>query len=489
MLWVCTHRLWSPPTEGRVPDDLDVVVVGAGPNGLAAAIEVARTGRSVVLIEAAGEVGGGMRSAELTLQGFVHDVCATVHPLAAASPFFRSLPLEALGVEWVHPEAPLAHPLDDGSAAVLERDLDATADGLGPDARAYRRLFAPLVREGDAIAADVLGVLRPPRHPIAMARFGRHAVRSATGLAGRFRRPQARALLAGIAAHTAMPLDRVPTGAVALFLGLLGHAVGWPVARGGSQRIAAALRTHLESLGGRIETGNRVTSLAQLPKAAATILDLTPRQVARIASDRLPSGYLRRLESYEYGPGSFKLDWALSGPIPWTAPECARAGTVHLGGTLEEIASAEDDIARGRHPDRPFVLLSQQSLFDETRAPGGRHTAWAYCHVPNGSPVDVTHRIERQVERFAPGFRDLILARHAMGTVDLEEHNENYVGGDIGAGRRSLLQTVARPVLTPNPHTTPRNDLYIGSASTPPGPGVHGMAGALAARAALRRLA
>jgi phytoene dehydrogenase-like protein len=376
--------------------------------------------------------------------------------------------------------------MDDGSAAVLARSVEETAEGLGPDGPAYRRLFGPLVRRSEPIIADVLSPLRLPSHPFAMARFGIPALRSAAGLARRFQRPHARALLGGIGAHAVRPLDRLPTGAVALVLGLLGHSVGWPVAKGGSRRITDALAEHLRSLGGEITTGHRVGSLAEL-RADVIILDVTPRQLARIGAERLPAAYRRSLLRYRYGPGVFKVDWALDGPIPWKATECSRAGTVHLGGTFEEIAASEEAVSRGEHPERPYVLVGQQSLFDPGRAPAGKHTGWAYCHVPNGSDVDVTARIEAQMERFAPGFRDLIRARSVMGPADLERHNENCVGGDIAAGSQTLWQTFARPTPSPVPYATPLPHVYLGSASTPPGPGVHGMCGALAARAALRR--
>jgi phytoene dehydrogenase-like protein len=466
----------------------DAVVVGAGPNGLAAAITLAEAGWSVLVREAADEPGGGCRSAELTLPGYVHDVCAAIHPMAAASPFFRSLPLAELGVELVHPEAPLAHPLGGGAAVLLERSVAATAAGLGPDGDAYRRLVEPLVRSADALIDGILGPpLRPPRHPVPLARFGRHALRSAVGLGRRFEGEPARALLAGMAGHAIRPLDAPLTGGFGLVLTVLGHAVGWPVARGGSGRIADALVARLRALGGRLETGRRVASLEELPPSRTVLLDVTPRQLAAIAGPRLPSSYRRALERYRYGPGAFKVDWALAGPIPWRAPEVARAATVHLGGTMAEIAAAEADVAAGGHPERPYVLLAQQTVADPGRAPEGGHTAWGYCHVPNGSPVDMTERIERQVERFAPGFRELVLARAARGPAELERGNANYVGGDITGGLQDLRQTLARPVARPDPYATPAPGIYICSSSTPPGGGVHGMCGHLAARSALRR--
>lgn len=469
---------------------LDAIVVGSGPNGLAAAITLAEAGRSVLVLEAASTPGGGMRTAELTLPGFRHDVCSAVHPLGVASPFFRELPLERHGLRWLHSPAPLAHPLDDGPAIALDRSLAETAAGLGPDAAAYERLLGPLVRDADAILEGTLGPLHLPRDPIAVARFGRHAIRSAAGLAhGRFTGTRARALLAGLAAHSMLPLERSPSAAFGLVLGLLGHTVGWPLPAGGSQAIADALVAHLRSLGGEIEMGRRIDTLTELPPARAVLLDLTPREILRIAGDRLPPRYARRLRGYRYGPGAFKLDLALDGPIPWRDPACSRAATVHLGGTLEEIARSEAAPARGEHPDRPYVLVAQQSLFDPSRAPTGRHTAWAYCHVPNGSPVDMTDRIEAQIERFAPGFRDRILARHAMGPAALEQYNPNYAGGDINGGLQDLRQLFTRPVARAVPYSTPVPGLYLCSSATPPGGGVHGMCGTWAARALLARAA
>jgi phytoene dehydrogenase-like protein len=473
---------------GDVRFEHDAVVVGAGPNGLAAAIELARAGRSVLVLEAEERPGGGLRSEELTLPGFVHDVCSSIHPLAIASPFVRSMPLEELGVGWVQPDVPLAHPLDDATAAILERSPDATARSLVTDGMAWRRMFSPLVRDGWALVDEVLGPpVHIPRHPIALARFGLRAVLPATVIARAFRTDGARALVAGMAAHAILPLHRVPTGAVALVFGLLGHLVGWPFVRGGSERLAEAMASHLRSLGGEISTDTRVGSTADLPPAGATLFDVTPRQLARIAPDRLPPGYVAELKRYRYGPGVFKVDWALDAPIPWTADGCHRAGTVHVGGTLEEVATAERAAWRGEHPERPFIVLSQPTTFDPTRAPQGKHTAWAYCHVPNGSVVDMTERIEAQVERFAPGFRGRILARHTMTTADLERHDENLIGGDVAGGAQMLRQVVGRPVLRLDPYSTPTEGIYLCSSSTPPGGGVHGMCGYHAARAALRR--
>lgn len=469
--------------------DVDAVVVGSGPNGLAAAIALARAGVSVRVLEAADTVGGGARSAELTLPGFVHDVCSAIHPLGAASPFFRTLPLAEFGVEWIEPPAALAHPFDDGTAALLERSADANMPTLGEDERRWQRLFAPLVREAEPLLEDLLAPVHVPAHPIALARFGVRAAPPATTLARMaFRGEKARGLFAGLAAHSMLLLDRPPSAAFGLMLGLLGHSVGWPFARGGSQRLSDALASYLRSLGGEIETGHEVESLAELGDTRTVLLDTTPRGLLALAGDRLTGRYRRGLERYRYGPGVFKLDWALDGPIPWRAEECARAATVHLGATLVEIAASEAAPGAGKIAERPYVLLAQQSLFDPTRAPAGQHTAWAYCHVPNGSTADMTERIEAQVERFAPGFRERILARSALGPADIERYNANYVGGDINAGAATLSQLFTRPVARVSPYTTPLPGVFLCSASTPPGGGVHGMCGYHAAQAALRSL-
>ncbi len=464
----------------------DAVVVGSGPNGLAAAIAIARAGRSALVIEAKETVGGGARTAELTAPGFLHDVCSAIHPMAVGSPFLSRLPLDEYGLEWIHPPAPVAHPFDDGPAAILERSVTATGEALGDDAGAYTRLMSPLVREWDSLVVDILGTLRMPAHPLVLGRFGLSAVRSAVGLGrAKFKGRNALGLFAGLAAHSMLPLDKPLSAAFGLVLAAAGHAVGWPLPRGGSQSISGALASYLRSLGGEIVTGSPVTAMDDFPKPRSLLFDVTPRQLVRIVGDRLPAGYRRRLETYRYGPGVFKMDWALDGPIPWRSEECGRAGTVHLGGTMEEIATAEDEVSRGGHPESPFVLLAQQSLFDSSRAPEGKHTGWAYCHVPNGSTIDMTDRIEAQVERFAPGFRDLILARSARSPAVLEEYNPNYVGGDINGGIQDLGQLFARPSLRLSPYTTPLRGVYICSSSTPPGGGVHGMCGYHAAQRAL----
>lgn len=466
----------------------DAVVVGAGPNGLSAAITLAQAGWSVLVCEAKETIGGGSRTSELTLPGFRHDICSAIHPFALNSPFFRTLPLEQHGLEWIQPPAALAHPLDDGSAAVLELSIESTAATLGPDKVAYERLVKPLVGDWDVIGEAVLGPLRPHKmlHPVALSRFGLMAILPAQALANqRFKGAHARAMFAGIAAHSLLRLEQPPSAAAGLLLMTAGHVVGWPIPRGGSQSIVDALASYLRSLGGEIVTGVEVKTIDALPSARAYIFDVTPRQLLRIAGQRFPEGYRRGLERFRYGPGSFKLDIALDGPIPWKAPECLHAGTVHLGGTMEEIALSERQIAKGELPERPYVLVAQQSLFDPSRAPAGKHTVWAYCHVPNGSTSDMTERIEQQIERFAPGFRERILARHTTNAIELEQYNPNYIGGDINGGIQDFRQLFTRPTIRPVPYTTPAKDIFICSSSTPPGGGVHGLCGYFAAKAAL----
>jgi phytoene dehydrogenase-like protein len=471
------------PTERKGRES---VVVGAGPNGLSAAIVLASRGWRVRVIEATETIGGGCRTGELTLPGFRHDICSAIHPLALASPFLRELQLDRHGLVWIHPDAPLAHPLDDGRAAIVERSVEATAHGLGADGPAYRRLMQPLVAAGDRLVREFLAPLRAPRHPYAMARFGLKAIRSATGLAGRFRDAPARALVAGVAAHSMLPLDRSPTAALFLAFVSIAHRAGWPMARGGAQAIADAMAGHLAELGGLIETGRDIETLDELPEGQTVLLDLSPKGVLGVAGRRFPPRYRRGLSRFRYGPGVCKVDWALDGPIPWKVEECARAGTVHVGGSMEEIAGGEAAVWSGGHPERPFVILAQQSLFDPSRAPQGKHTGWAYCHVPSGSTVDVADRIEAQVERFAPGFRDLIRARHVRTASEMEAYNPNYVGGDINGGLQDLRQLFARPVARWSPYSTPADGIYLCSSSTPPGGGVHGMCGYHAARRVLR---
>jgi len=472
----------------------DAVVVGSGPNGLAAAITLARAGLRVTVLEAFDEPGGGSRSAELTLPGFVHDVCSSIHVFGRISPFFADLQpaLAARGLRWIRPPAALGHPLDDGSAVLLRGDVDETARGLGGDGDAYRDLFGWMVEAAPTLLPDLLGPFHVPLSPLRalrMARFGLVGLLPATRVARRFRGDAARALFAGIAAHSILPLTEPVSAAAGLVLGAAAHVDGWPFPEGGAGMLPRALVAELEALGGRVETGRRVASVDELPPHRIALFDTSPGGLAAIARDRLPAGYRRRLEGFRHGPGVFKLDLAIDGPIPWRAPELLDAATVHLGGTLEEIARGEAEVAAGRVPDRPFVLLTQTSLFDPTRAPDGRHTVWAYCHVPNGSTVDATDRILGQIERFAPGFRDRILASVATGPARLETANANDVGGDIGGGRLDLRQLFTRPSLRIlDPYATPDAAIYLCSASTPPGGGVHGASGMLAARSALRRL-
>ncbi len=469
------------------------LVVGSGPNGLAAAVALLQGGVEVEVQEAADWVGGGLHSAELTQQGFVHDLCASVLPLAAGSPFLRTL---ELGVEWVHPDAPAAHPLDDGTAVVLERGVEETAAGLGRDGAAYRRLVRPLVEAWDELAPAVLGRLPPPPRSAlraigtvgagALTRGAWAALGDARSVAeSLFETERGRAWFAGHCAHGILPLERRPSAGFGLALAVLGHAVGWPFARGGSQSLADALAAKVRELGGSIATGAPVD---ELPAGTLVLADVSPRELVRLAGGRLPDRYERRLRSYRHGPGAFKVDWALDGPIPWRAEECRRAGTVHLGGTLDEISYSEWGAWSGRVVERPFVLLVQPTLFDPTRAPEGKHVAWAYCHVPNGSDVDMTGRIEAQVERFAPGFRELVLARSSAGPAELEARNRNLVGGDLNGGAMDLGQVFRRPAARLVPWSTPLDGVYLCSASTPPGGGVHGMCGYHAARAALRDL-
>ncbi len=472
---------------------LDAIVVGAGPNGLAAALTLVRAGRSVTVYEAAATIGGGTRTMELTLPGFRHDVCSTIVPLTSASPFFRTLDLPALGVDIVHPDAPLAHALTPDRAVVLERSFPATAAWLDVDRRtddggAWRRLFGPLVRDAERLTPELLGpVLHLPRHPLALARFGLAGLWSGVALARRrFDGPAARALLGGLTAHSMLSIERPATASFGLVLGLYAHAVGWPFVRGGSAAIADALAAEVVRLGGTIVTDHPVDALDDLPPARAIIFDTTPTDLAAIAGDRMSDRIRRGYERFRYGPGVFKLDWALDGPIPWQAAGLERAATVHIGGSLEDVARAEAEVAAGRHPDEPFILLAQYHPWDTTRAPEGRTTAWAYCHVPNGSTVDMTDRIEGRIERFAPGFRDRILARSSHDPAALEAHDRNYVGGDIHAGVADLRQLFMRPIPTLDPYRAGPG-LYLASSSAPPGGGVHGMSGYHAARSALRR--
>ncbi len=466
--------------------EFDAVVVGSGPNGLAAAIALQQQGLSVLIIEGKDEIGGGLRSAELTIPGFVHDVCSAIHPLAIGSPFFNTLPLQDHGLIYEFPDLAAAHPFYDGTAAVLGNSLEETAKLLGEDEQAYLKLLKPLVADWPNIASDILGPLKFPEHPIAMARFGLNAVTSADFLSKRFKTKEAKGLWAGMAAHSMQPLSNLTTSAVGLVLMASAHLKGWPIPSGGSSTIANALASYFISIGGRIETGLFIKSLDELPPSKTVFFDVTPKQLLKIAGHRFSSIYKWQLERYRYGMGVFKVDWALDEPIPFTAPQARRAGTVHIGNTMEEIALSEKMSWQGQRAEKPFVLLAQQSLFDPLRAPDEKHTAWAYCHVPNGSVKDMTEAIEKQVERFAPGFRDRILAKHTMNTAQVEAYNPNYIGGDINGGVLDLAQLFTRPALRSSPYRTSAKGLYLCSSSTPPGGGVHGMCGYHAAKRALK---
>jgi phytoene dehydrogenase-like protein len=467
----------------------DVVVIGSGPNGLAAAIYLAQRNLSVLVVEAADKIGGGMRSEEITLPGFVHDICSTIHPLTVVSPFFRSLPLADFGLEFVQPPASVAHVLDDGTAVLLKRSVEETAAGLGADGASYERLVKVLARNFDILVPDLLAPLRFPRgNPFLMAAFGLKGMDSAQNLVNHyFKEERARALFAGNAAHSMIPLETVPSAAYGLVLLLSAHAVGWGFPRGGASKIADALASYFLSLGGKIEIGREVKNIDELPRSRALFFDITPRQIVQIAGHRLPDSYRTRLENFKYGSGVYKMDFALSEPIPWRAKECFEAGTVHVGGTFEEVAASELAHWQGKISDKPFVLTVQTSLFDSTRAPVGKHTGWAYCHIPNNSPADMTEIIENQIERFAPGFRDCILAKATKTAPEMERWNANYVGGDINGGAGILSQLFTRPVAKWNPYAMPTTGFYICSSSTPPGGGVHGMCGYHAAKSAFER--
>ena len=469
--------------------EYDAVIIGSGPNGLGAAIALAQKGWKTLVVEAADTPGGGMRTKELTLPGFRHDVCSAVHPTAVASPFFASLQLEEHGLRWVHPEIPLAHPLEEGRAAVLHRSVDETAEGLGRDSYGYRLLFEHVVEQADKLYKDVFTPLAFPKHPLLMAHFGAAAMMPAALLTRMLvRHEEARALFAGNAAHSVLPLEHLFTSAVAMMLQTSAHAVGWPVAAGGSQSIADALVSKLKSLGGEVRCGWNVETLQALPSARAYLFDTSPSVLTRIAGEALPPGYTRRLNAYRHGPGVFKVDYALSGPVPWINEACRKAGTVHVGGTIEEIRASELDAYEGHVNARPFVLVAQQSVCDPSRAPEGRHTLWAYCHVPNGSTTDMEDVITAQIERYAPGFRDTILAKHKLNCPQMEGYNQNYIGGDVVGGMTNWSQLLTRPVASVCPYATPNKQLYLCSASTPPAGGVHGMCGWNAAQAVLKRI-
>lgn len=481
---------WNSPSFLN-PDNLnkekyDAVVVGSGPNGLAAAITLQLAGLSVLIVEGKEVIGGGLRSAEITLPGYLHDVCAAIHPMAASSPVFTRLSLEKFGLQFITPAIQAAHPFDDGSCAVLHQSIEETAASLGKDALTYKNFITPFVRNWPRISNDVFGPFHFPDHPVEMLRFGYTGLSSALNIAERFRGMQARGLWAGMAAHSMLPLSARGSAAVAMIMMITGHLNGWPVIRGGSAEMANALAECFTAAGGTIETNCYIRSLDQLPASRAVLLDVTPMQVLSIAGNRLSTLYKWQLKQFRYGPGVFKIDWALDGPIPFTALDCRSAGTIHLGNTLEEIADAEQTVAEGKHPSHPFVLLAQQSLFDTSRAPRGKHTGWAYCHVPNGSEVDMTEAIENQVARFAPGFKDLILQRKTTNAVQMQQYNSNYVGGDINGGLMDIRQLFTRPALRLSPYRTSATGIYICSSSTPPGGGVHGMCGFHAAQKVLK---
>ncbi|MGZ4804974.1 MAG: phytoene desaturase family protein [Ilumatobacteraceae bacterium] len=459
-------------------EQYDAVVVGSGPNGLAAAVRLAEAGCSVLVLEAAAEIGGGTRSAELTLPGFVHDVCAAIHALGVSSPALAPDRLAHYGLKWIYPEVPLAHPLDGGRAGVLHRGIDDTAAGLGSDGPAWKRLMKPLLDDWPLVAPQLLGpLLSIPRHPIAMARFGTLALQPATWLARRFEGDEATVLLGGCAAHAMLPLSQPFTSGFALTMALAAHAGGWPMAAGGSQSVADALAARLGELGGEVRTGVMVRSMDDLPPHRAALFDTNPAQLASIAGDSLPASYRNRLLRFRHGSGAFKIDYALDGAVPWTNDACRRAGTVHVIGGFDELRTAEADVAAGRMPARPVVLVVQQSLFDPSRAPLGKHTLWAYAHVPHGYTGDATDAIERQIERFAPGFLDTVLARRVASPQALQAYNPNYVGGDIAGGAHNGLQLAFRPTIAARPYVTPNPSLFLCSASTSPGAGVHGMCG------------
>jgi phytoene dehydrogenase-like protein len=473
--------------QGRIAKSGKACVIGSGPNGLAAAIVLAQAGYKVNVFEAEETPGGAVRTMELTQPGFLHDFGSAVHPLAIGSPFFSSLPLEQYGLKWIHSPAPLAHPLDDGTAVVLERNLDDAAAALGADGARWKGLMRPFVEHWQDFATDVLHPLPSiPRHPWLMARFGVNAFASAKRIVSRFGTERARALFAGLAAHSFLRLDEILSGAFGTLMGISAHAVGWPIPGGGAQSITNALIAHLESMGGKLKTGSRVDSIAELSEYELVLCDVSPKELIRIAQAKLSKSYKRQLTRYRYGPGVFKVDYALSEPIPWKASECLRAATVHVGGSYQEIARSEAAARDGHLAERPFVLLAQPSLFDPSRAPAGKHTAWAYCHVPNGSDADILDKLESQIERFAPGFREIVLARRVFGASALEKMDSNLVGGDIGGGAVTLGQFLFRP--TWRQYSTSASGLYICSASTPPGGGVHGMCGYHAAKAALKEL-
>ena len=463
----------------------DAVVIGSGPNGLAAAITMQQQGLKVLIIEAKSTIGGGMRTSELTIPGYQHDICSAVHPLGTSSPFFKSLPLQEFGLHWLYPPAALAHPFDDGSAAMLYPSLKATAATLGEDADTYLNLMTPLVKDWDAIAPSLLGPLTIPTELIKTLRFGLQAIKSAQQFVKGFKGYKAKGFFGGLAAHSMLALDKPMSASFGLVLAAIGHIANWPFPKGGSQSLANALAAYFQSIGGTIQTDTHIRGLKQIPPSQVLLFDLGPKQLLEIVRDQFPKGYTNRMEKYRYGMGVFKIDWALSDPIPFTASDCRQAGVIHIGGSYPAIAASEKHVSEHKIHNEPFVLLAQPSLFDSTRAPQGNHTAWAYCHVPHGSTTDMTEAIEQQISRFAPGFKDVILAKHTMNTMDMQYYNPNYIGGDINGGMQDIWQHFSRPILQWSPYTTPISNIYLCSSSTPPGGGVHGMCGFHAAKKAL----
>lgn len=469
--------------------EYDAVIVGSGPNGLTAAITLAQKGYRVIVYEASDTPGGGVRSKELTLPGYSHDVCSTVYPLGVGSPVLKTFPLEKFGLQWIYPDFEMAHPFDDGTAAVLHKSVEKTALSLGKDYASYNKWMTRLLEDWDDIVNRVLGPLKIPEHPVKMSRFGIYALQSAHSFSKRyFRGNKGRGFFSGLAAHSILDLDEPATAAIGLVLAIMGHSEGWPIPKGGAQKLTDALVGYLKSLNGEVVVEHKINSVADLPPARVILFDLTPKQLLQITGNEFSAGYRKELEKYRYGSGVFKLDWALNEPIPFEAKVCRKAGTVHLGGTMEEIVSSEKSIRNGGYPERPFVLLTQPTQFDPLRAPKGKHIAWAYCHVPNGSTKDMTNVIEDQIERFAPGFKDTIIKRHKMNAVDFQNYNANYIGGDINGGLQDIKQLFTRPVKKWDPYQTAVKNWFICSSSTPPGGGVHGMCGYHAAQSALKYL-
>ena len=468
--------------------EYDAIIIGSGPNGLSAAITIAREGYSVLVIEGAKVIGGGVRSDYITEPEFKHDICSAFYPLGMNSPFFKSLNLESHGLQWINPTAPVGHPLDNGESVILQRSVNETANSLGIDGKSYKKLFNPLVENWPYLIEDILGPLRFPKHPFKTAKFGLIGARSALGLIkSKFKSERTKSLFTGIAAHATQPLNLPFTAGIGLALNIAGHYSGWPIAKFGSQSISNALEKCLLEYGGEIETNNFVTSLKELPKTKIILCDITPKQLVAIAGDKLEKKYIQSMNKFRYGAGIFKIDWALNGPVPWLSKDCHKAGTIHLGGTSLEIARSEQEVSNGKHPDNPYVLIGQQSLFDQTRAPDGKQTLWGYCHVPNGSTKDMTNAIENQIERFAPGFKDLIIQKAVKTTEDMQQYNPNYIGGDIAGGIQDYKQLFTRPDWSITPYATSTKGLYLCSSSTPPGSGVHGMCGYQAAKVALKR--